>query len=126
MSTPRTARWYISDPRAGPMRRCGELRIANLKIAGLRWCDGGEKRAIRLEIEQRCCVQTVKPPHHDGCALDPNKLRYRRRDRVRPPRRSKRKGTARRAIIRRALQQEIAPGQMQPTEHFDPLILLEA
>ena len=60
-----------------------------------------------------------RPRTRDGAALDADQLDDRGADRVRPHRRAQRKCTARRFVVLRALQHQIAARLMQPVDHLE-------
>jgi len=45
-------------------------RVADLEIAGLRRRDRSEKAAVRLEVKERCPIQTVEAADQHKIALD--------------------------------------------------------
>ena len=47
---------------------CGLL--AGLEVSRLRWRDGRELAAVRLEVDQRRAIKAIEPAHQNGVAFD--------------------------------------------------------
>src|SRR5437016_8599183 len=78
-----------------------------------------ELTAVRFQIDQRRLVEAIEAAHQNRVALDADQLDDRGAQRIRPLWRAQRKGAARRFVVLRTLQHQIAARQMQPIDHFE-------
>ena len=98
---------------------------ARLEIPRLRRCDRREQAPVRLEVKERGAVDAVQPLHQHRGRLDHDQPGERSADRVGPHRRAQAEGAADGTVVGRALQEQVAAGEVQPVEHLDPLECLQ-
>jgi len=110
---------WASAAACGGGRSHRALSVFYLEIARLRWGNGCKQAAFGLQVNKRGAVQAVKPSHQQPIAGARSEAGHRGADRIRPYWRTQGKGAARRLVVDRALPYEIAPGFMQPIQHFD-------
>src|SRR5215470_1844887 len=82
--------------------------------------------AVGLDVEQRGVVEAIEPTHQHGVALDGDEFHDRGRDRIRPHRRAQRERATGRFVVLRALQHEIAARPVQPVDHLEVGIEIDA
>src|ERR1700676_1977705 len=104
----------------------GYGKSLRLKISRLRRGQRREFAAVGVQVDQWRFGEAIEAAHQDFIALDADQLDDRGADRVRPHRRAQREGAARRFVVLRALQHEIAARLMEPVDHFEIAIEIDS
>ena len=81
---------------------------------------------VGLEIDQRGFVEAIKPAHQHARSFDADEFDDRGADRIGSDRRAQRKCAARLAVFLRALQHDVARRAMQPVDHFQMRVEIDA
>src|SRR5262245_11383140 len=100
--------------------------LVRLEIPCLRRGERRELAAVGLDIQQWRAVEAIEPTHQNGVALDANQLDDRGCDRIGPHRRAQREGATGLLVVLRALQHQVAARLMQPVDHFEIFVEIDA
>ena len=119
----------LATPARAISLRCASgltQALLRLEIPGLRRRQWRELAAVGLDVEQRCLVEAIEAAHQDDVAFDLDELDDRGADRIGPHRRAQRERAAGFLVVLRALQHQVAARLVQPVDHFETFVEIDA